>query len=83
MTDTAPMTADEASDLWRAMVDTWNGASKCGDHPDAVPWQIESVESVLCAVFESDDGTRGACIVKLKNGNFGTATEWSDTTGHG
>lgn len=28
MTDTASGTADKASDLWRAMVDTWNGPAR-------------------------------------------------------
>lgn len=76
MTDTAPMTADEASDLWRAMVDTWNGASKCGDHPDAqmlsrfrciVPVSRKEMEKRAArdddvpAMFAILDGDGGTC----------------------
>ena len=66
---------------------SYDAANNCCDHPDCVPWKLADVESVVHAWELGDDGCYGesasACVVLLKNGNYGTVTEWGDTTGHG
>lgn len=61
-------------------------ATQCGDHRDCVPWKLDDVVDVIHA-WEMDDGlcaeSASACVVRLRNGNYGTVTEWGDTTGHG
>lgn len=64
---------------------SFDAAMGCAEHAD-VPWKLEDVAEVLHA-WERDDceygETDSACVVRLKNGNYGTVTEWGDTTGHG
>jgi len=65
---------------------SYDNATTCSDHPDCVPWKMADVSEVLHA-WEMPDPEYGesgsACLVRLNNGNFGTVTEWGDTTGHG
>jgi hypothetical protein len=61
-------------------------ANSCGYHPDCVPWKMADVVEVLHACednYRECADTRSACVVELANGNFGTVTEWGDSTGHG
>lgn len=65
---------------------SYDNANNCGDHPDCVPWKLDDVASVVHA-WELEVGdcaeSQSACVVLLKSGNYGTVTEWGDTTGHG
>jgi len=72
-------------DKMEILRDSYDRANTCGDHPDCVPWKLDDVVEVLHAREDIGDysETSSACVVKLKNGNFGTVTEWGDTTGHG
>lgn len=73
-----------ANDKLETMQTVYRNATECSDHPDCVPWKLDDVVKVLHAHWESPDGSsKGAAVVRLKNRNFGTVTEWGDTTGHG
>jgi hypothetical protein len=65
--------------------ETWRQAMLCSDHA-TVPWQTADIDRVCVAWTSSTEWATedsSACIVKLKNGNYGTAIESEDYTGHG